>query len=643
SSLSRGGDRWLRNTDYHSREEFQFREKEGDQVLKLLKMAVGMRALLDTVMQALPQHVPLRPSLTSPPRGIPLFVHVVVCVFLASRVSQELFLDSHLHTRLLRRCASDGGFGVVGGCEFGELLQREAATLSSSLILPLRDGVGNLGLLFMLLFFIFAALGVELFGLGRYATFKNFGMAFLLLFRVSTGDNWNGIMKDTLRDCGQDSITTCYNTVVSPIYFVSFVLTAQFVLVNVVIASPTADIPRDSVNIRADSPSCLEPPLEIALAETEALSLGSEKSWSLNLTDDSGPGDSNPIFISSQECNEEQLDPEPPLEENRLSVRKPAVVRTHSLPNDSYMFENTAPPDQTIAQHQGPGHTGGPRRNQSGSRGSVRSQPEDLSQLRVPADFFRPISPHSLSDSECIPRLPPPRRTHTLSRTLRRQEALFSDGGGSAEGLVNVALPLSPSASLSPPLLPPRPAPFPPQEDLEVSLLTHRGTGSDITMAPNHGDVFVRTRQLKRFHSMDTTQGSNVAPPPRLPRPPRPYSWLDSPPETCFSSEGEPTDPNRSPSSSSGFVFSQIHASPHGRKKKMSPPCISVDPPSDESGLYPPGVVVVGGGLGLPSPLPSRDTCLRRRAPSSDSFDLGVTGGEGASVQLLTPPREEKL
>ncbi|XP_063315039.1 voltage-dependent T-type calcium channel subunit alpha-1G [Pelobates fuscus] len=130
-------------------------------VLKLLKMALGMRALLDTVLQALPQ-------------------------------------------------------------------------------------VGNLGLLFMLLFFIFAALGVELFGdlecsntqpcegLGRHATFRNFGMAFLTLFRVSTGDNWNGIMKDTLRDCSEES--TCYNTVISPIYFVSFVLTAQFVLVNVVIA-----------------------------------------------------------------------------------------------------------------------------------------------------------------------------------------------------------------------------------------------------------------------------------------------------------------------------------------------------------------------------------------------------------------------
>uniref|UniRef100_A0AAR2LZE7 Ion transport domain-containing protein n=1 Tax=Pygocentrus nattereri TaxID=42514 RepID=A0AAR2LZE7_PYGNA len=133
-------------------------------VLKLLKMAKGMRALLDTVMQALPQ-------------------------------------------------------------------------------------VGNLGLLFMLLFFIYAALGVELFGklecnennpcegLSRHATFENFGMAFLTLFRVSTGDNWNGIMKDTLRDCTpEDSHCMNYLPLVSPIYFVTFVLMAQFVLVNVVVA-----------------------------------------------------------------------------------------------------------------------------------------------------------------------------------------------------------------------------------------------------------------------------------------------------------------------------------------------------------------------------------------------------------------------
>jgi len=34
-------------------------------------------------------------------------------------------------------------------------------------------------------------------GLNRHAHFKNFGVAFLTLFRVATGDNWNGIMKVT--------------------------------------------------------------------------------------------------------------------------------------------------------------------------------------------------------------------------------------------------------------------------------------------------------------------------------------------------------------------------------------------------------------------------------------------------------------
>ncbi|KAF5289783.1 hypothetical protein FQA39_LY03700 [Lamprigera yunnana] len=112
--------------------------------------------------------------------------------------------------------------------------------------------VGNLGLLFFLLFFIFAALGVELFGrlecsdkhpcqgLGEHADFSNFGMAFLTLFRVATGDNWNGIMKDTLRDdCDEtaDCVKNCcVSSVIAPIFFVIFVLMAQFVLVNVVVA-----------------------------------------------------------------------------------------------------------------------------------------------------------------------------------------------------------------------------------------------------------------------------------------------------------------------------------------------------------------------------------------------------------------------
>lgn len=77
-------------------------------------------------------------------------------------------------------------------------------------------------------------------GLGEHAHFANFGMAFLTLFRVATGDNWNGIMKDTLRDDCDDAAdcvkNCCVSSVIAPIFFVIFVLMAQFVLVNVVVA-----------------------------------------------------------------------------------------------------------------------------------------------------------------------------------------------------------------------------------------------------------------------------------------------------------------------------------------------------------------------------------------------------------------------
>lgn len=98
--------------------------------------------------------------------------------------------------------------------------------------------VGNLGLLFFLLFFIFSALGVELFGrlecdsdhpcqapaalhrmflsslhvvqgLGEHAHFRSFGLAFLTLFRIATGDNWNGMMKAVDSNNERDLIFAC--------------------------------------------------------------------------------------------------------------------------------------------------------------------------------------------------------------------------------------------------------------------------------------------------------------------------------------------------------------------------------------------------------------------------------------------------
>lgn len=117
---------------------------------------------------------------------------------------------------------------------------------------------GNLGLLLFLLFFIFAALGIELFGrltwkdgcnenypcegFSIHANFEDFPTAMLTLFRLSTGDNWNGMMKDSLREppaCSDDSECTsncCSNGVIGQLFFIFFILTAQFVMLNLVVA-----------------------------------------------------------------------------------------------------------------------------------------------------------------------------------------------------------------------------------------------------------------------------------------------------------------------------------------------------------------------------------------------------------------------
>lgn len=131
--------------------------------------------------------------------------------------------------------------------------------------------VGNLALLLFLLFFIYAALGIELFGkictddtlaecnsIGSFAHFRNFGMTMLVLFRLSTGDNWNGILKDALLEppyCDDSGDTCekncCANTVIAPLYFTSFCLVSTFVMLNLVIAVLMAEL--ESANLDEDS------------------------------------------------------------------------------------------------------------------------------------------------------------------------------------------------------------------------------------------------------------------------------------------------------------------------------------------------------------------------------------------------------
>ncbi|XP_078230316.1 voltage-dependent T-type calcium channel subunit alpha-1G isoform X10 [Callithrix jacchus] len=590
-------------------------------VLKLLKMAVGMRALLDTVMQALPQ-------------------------------------------------------------------------------------VGNLGLLFMLLFFIFAALGVELFGdlecdethpcegLGRHATFRNFGMAFLTLFRVSTGDNWNGIMKDTLRDCDQES--TCYNTVISPIYFVSFVLTAQFVLVNVVIAvlmkhleesnkeakeeaeleaelelemktlSPQPHSPMGSPFLwpgveGPDSPDSPKPgalhptaharsashfSLEhstIPLAEMEALSLTSEivsePSCSLALTDDSLPDDTHTLLLSAPESNMQPHSTELPGPD-LLTVRKSGVSRTHSLPNDSYMCRHGSTAEGSLGHRDW-----GLPKAQSGSILSVHSQPADTSYiLQLPKDAPHLLQPHSTTTWGTIPKLPPPGRSPLAQRPLRRQAAIRTDsldvqGLGSREDLLaEVSGPSPPLARaysfwgqsstqarqhslgrskipkhMPPPALHPGPEPSwdqgPPETRSSLELDTELSWISGDLLPPGGQEEPPSPRDLKKCYSVEAQSCQR-----------RPVSWLDeqrrhSIAVSCLDSGSQPhlgTDP------------SNLGGPGSRPKKKLSPPSISIDPPESQGPRAP----------------PSPGICLRRRAPSSDSKDPLASGPPDSMAASPSPKKD---
>ena len=63
--------------------------------------------------------------------------------------------------------------------------------------------------LLVLIYFIYAILGVFIFhGLDRegeitdFGNFDNFGLAMLLLLRISTGEEWNLIMYDSIEQAG---------------------------------------------------------------------------------------------------------------------------------------------------------------------------------------------------------------------------------------------------------------------------------------------------------------------------------------------------------------------------------------------------------------------------------------------------------
>ncbi|KAI2642416.1 Voltage-dependent T-type calcium channel subunit alpha-1I [Labeo rohita] len=477
-------------------------------VLKLLKMATGMRALLDTVVQALPQ-------------------------------------------------------------------------------------VGNLGLLFMLLFFIYAALG-------------NFGMAFLTLFRVSTGDNWNGIMKDTLRECKNDKCLS-YLPLLSPLYFVTFVLMAQFVLVNVVVAVLMKHLEESNKDAREE-------------AEMEA-ELKQELNASRRQSTASVGG---AVGLESTAVKMETLLHEQAQDSNYgnfLTVSRPSISRMLSLPNDSYMLYPVKPVYGSIHERVS--------RQDSTLPGSGTASQTNLASIPAP----RPLNQRSKSSN--------------AFRALRRQsDSIDSTNADSRDTLHMPSIPCSsdnlhlkvPSIPLTAGSAPcsPQASPPPPLRNRTASVQTNRHVYSqrsipcrqaayetqsikplEITKLQDSEELVRRkTNVTQRRASQRVARSHNLSPyePP----------FCSDTQDSCARQPGTSAQCLRKYNSmeNNGFL-SQLHVprrhSTHGeelllqqqppgppKKEKMSPPCISIDPPTDAE--FPP-----------PAVNQEHSTVLRRRTPSFDS------------------------
>ena len=122
--------------------------------------------------------------------------------------------------------------------------------LLTTLVLSL-PAIGNILGIFLIVQFMYAVLGMQLFGrvvwgefLNADANFCTFGVAFLTMFRCATGESWNGIMHDAMvtpdtydpdgRSCSE-ARGDCGSWVAIP-FFVSYAIVAGFVVLNMMIA-----------------------------------------------------------------------------------------------------------------------------------------------------------------------------------------------------------------------------------------------------------------------------------------------------------------------------------------------------------------------------------------------------------------------
>jgi hypothetical protein len=118
---------------------------------------------------------------------------------------------------------------------------KELMTLMETIRMSVSS-LANVALLLMLIFFIMATLGTNMFSLvetgdviGEMKNFKYFGSSFLLLFSISTGEDWNRIMYDTMKTSPYCIEGVNCGSRLAPLFFVSFNILVSQVMLNLFI------------------------------------------------------------------------------------------------------------------------------------------------------------------------------------------------------------------------------------------------------------------------------------------------------------------------------------------------------------------------------------------------------------------------
>jgi len=140
--------------------------------------------------------------------------------------------------------SGDASFNVLRLFRIGRVLRliNKAKTLRTHFLTLMYSipSLWNIGLLILVIFFVYAVVGMHLFGdvdktdnweFGDdEANFQDFQKSMITLFRVSSGDGWSSVYERYLADTSEDTRPWVY------VFFMSFFLVGALVMINLFIA-----------------------------------------------------------------------------------------------------------------------------------------------------------------------------------------------------------------------------------------------------------------------------------------------------------------------------------------------------------------------------------------------------------------------